>query len=94
MRAAVMENKSIKKDEAKNLSFTHFVGVIGGLAGGFVLIFFGAILSAVSLFTRVKFHGWEVILFVAGFVFLVIGSHFLDLTDREKKERRKQKLNL
>jgi cytochrome c biogenesis protein CcdA len=89
-----MENKKVKTNEAKNFSFVNFVGAMGGLVSGFVLILSGFILSAVSLFTRTNFNGWEVILIVTGFIFLAMGAHFLDLIDRKNKVKRKQKLNL
>ncbi len=94
MRAAVSESKNVKTSEAENLSLMNFVGAIGGLTGGFVLMLFGALLSAISLFTQINFHGWGVILILAAFVFLAIGSHFLDLIDGVKRLKRKQKLNL
>lgn len=94
MRAAVMENKSIKTDEAEKKSFVNLFGAVGGIVGGFILALSGLILSVISFFTRIKFNSWEVILIATAFVFFAIGAHFLDLMDRENKAKRKQKLNL
>ncbi len=94
MRAAVMESKNIKTDKAKSFSFVHFVAAIGGIVAGLILMAAGLILSAISFFTQINFDVWEMFLIVSAFVFLTIGAHFLDLIDREKKARKKQKLNL
>ncbi len=94
MSEAVMENKNIKTVEAGKKSSVNFVGAISGLAGGFILILSGFVLSIISFFTPMNFGGWQVILFITAFIFLAIGAHFLDLIDREDKAERKRKLNL
>ena len=81
MYQAVMENKIVKSKEAK-ISF--IVGAVGGIGGGLFLMVTGLILSAISYFDQRSFRGLDVALLVAAFMFLAIGSHFLDLTEEEK----------
>ncbi len=86
-----MENNISKSTVAKK---PFFIGAIGGIVSGFILMLTGLILSAISFFNRMNFQGWDVILIVAAFVFFAAGAHFLDSIDREKKSKKKQRFNL
>jgi len=85
MYQAVMENKIVKSKKAKN---SFIIGAALGIVGGFFLMVTGLILSAISYFYQISFRGLDMVLIVAAFIFLAIGSHFLDLMDEEKKAKR------
>ena len=83
MVQAIMENQSAKLNKKK--VSTKFVAAIGGLTGGLFLMLMGLTLSAISYFKQTSFHGLDVIMLVAAFVFLSIGAHFLDKLYATKK---------
>ncbi len=85
MLEAVVENENNKANDKNSGGFVNFVGAIGGITSGLILLLTGLFLSAISFFTRINFYGWEVILLVAAFVLLAIGSHYLDKMDAVKK---------
>jgi uncharacterized membrane protein len=85
MLQEVLGNRISPSNNPKNYSTVKFVGTIGGILGGLFLMLTGVILSIVSYFDRASFHGLEVILIFAAFIFLAIGSHCLDLIESEKK---------
>lgn len=85
MPETVVENENNKTGKKKSNDFAYFVGAVGGVTCGLILLLTGLFLSAISFFNRIYFHGWEVISLVAAFVSLAIGSHFLDKIDAAKR---------
>lgn len=85
MCQTVVENKIVESKKAGN---SFILGAAAGIAGGLFLMVTGLILWIISYFERINFRGLDTALIVAGFIFLVIGSHFLDLIDEEKKTKR------
>jgi len=85
MYQAVMENKVIKSKKARN---SFLLGAAAGIAGGLFLMVTGLVLWIISSFERLSFRWLDTALIVAGFIFMAIGSHFLDLMDQEKKTKR------
>jgi cytochrome c biogenesis protein CcdA len=94
MRTVVTESRAIKTDKAEKKSLVNLLGAVGGFVGGLILAFSGLILSLITFFSRIKFNRLELILIVAAFVFFATGAHFMDLIEKEKKAKMKQKLNL
>lgn len=94
MREGVFENKDTKQDAKKNRSFLWNLCTAAGFIGGAILLFAGLLLSAVSYFDQISFHGLEVVMIGASFVFLMLGAHFLDLAEKEENRKKKEKLNL
>ncbi len=88
MLEAVVENEKNKANDKNSGGFVNFIGAIGGITSGLILMLTGLFLSGISFFNRINFHGWDVILLVAAFVFLAIGSHYLDKIDAVKKVKR------
>ncbi|MGI8495488.1 MAG: hypothetical protein ACR2L1_09290 [Pyrinomonadaceae bacterium] len=85
---AVFIKDNFKTDNGKtyksNRNTINFIGAIGGITGGLILMLTGIILSAIAYFDRMSFHGGEVILIVSAFVFLAIGAHFLDSMENRR----------
>ncbi|MCY7348777.1 MAG: hypothetical protein LH614_21520 [Pyrinomonadaceae bacterium] len=73
--------------KSKNTKISYLIGAVGGIIGGFFLMLTGLILSAVSFIDKMSFLGFEVFLLAAAFVLVTIGSHFLDLIEKEKKAK-------
>jgi hypothetical protein len=94
MREAFFENKDTKLDKKKDYSVAFKMGAVGGFISGLSLLFTGLLLSAVSYFGQISFHGLEVVMLGASFVFLMLGAHFLDLDEKEEQRKKKEKLNL
>ncbi|MGI9036977.1 MAG: hypothetical protein ACR2GD_13200 [Pyrinomonadaceae bacterium] len=68
-----------------------FIGAVGGIAGGLVMLLAGIILSAIAYFERINFHGGEVILIVAALAFLAIGAHFSDSIEKKEKAQKAER---
>lgn len=83
-----MENENDKANEKNSAGFVNFVGAIGGITSGLILLLTGLFLSAISFFNRINFHGWEVISLIAAFVLLAIGAHYLDKIDAAKRAKK------
>lgn len=80
-----MENKIVKSKEAGN---SFIISAAVGIVGGLFLMVTGLILSAISYFYQINFRGLDAALIAAAFIFLAIGSHFLDLMEEKKKSKR------
>ena len=80
-----MENKIIISKKAGKI---FIVGATVGIGGGLFLMAAGLIFGAISYFDRITFRGPDVASIVAGFIFLAVGMHFLDLMEEEKKTKR------
>ena len=94
MREAFFENKDMKQEHIKDRSFLWNLCTAAGFIGGVILLFVGLLLSAVSYFDQISFHGLDVVMIGVSFVSLMLGAHFLDLAEKEAKRKKKEKLNL
>lgn len=94
MLEAVFENKDTKEDTKKDRSFLWNLCTAAGFGGGAILLIAGLVLSAVSYVDQISFHGLNVVMLGASFVFLMLGAHFLDLAEKEERRKKKEKLNL
>jgi cytochrome c biogenesis protein CcdA len=90
----ITESRAFQSGNTEKKSLVNLLGAIGGFVGGFILAVSELILSVITFFSRIKFNRLEVILIVAAFVFFAAGAHFMDLIEKEKKAKIKQKLNL
>jgi hypothetical protein len=94
MSEAVFENKDTTLESKKDHSFLWNVCTAAGFGGGVILLFAGLLLSAVSYFDQISFHGLDVVTLGVSFVFFMLGAHFLDLAEKESKRKKKEKLDL
>ncbi len=88
----------MKKTEAvtenRFAAFARYAMAAGGLTLGMMLMLSALLVWATSAIESRNHDRLELFLITAGFVFLGIGSHGLDLLHHSKREEQKRKLNL
>lgn len=88
MQTAMAEQRTKYNNDTGEVFSNKLALAIIVIASGFLLMLTGIVLSAISFVSHGRFHGWNVITLVASFIFLALGSHFLDRADAEKKKAR------
>ncbi len=88
MIQTAMASRRAKHNETREFFSNKLALAMIVIAGGFLLLLTGIILSAISFVLNGRFHGWDVTTLIASFVLLAFGSHFLDKSDAAKKNAR------
>ncbi len=77
-----------KSDIEKPFVFNKSIAAGSAIAAGSLSILTGLMICLISCFDTTNFHGLETILPVSGIGLLILGVHFLDLIEREKRHKR------
>ena len=90
-QTAIKEHIDSVKDSKRQIyRFFISTGTFVGLIGGILLMLTGLILSTEVFITKINFHRIEVAVLVFAFVLLGIGAHCLDLTDTDRRIKRRK----
>jgi divalent metal cation (Fe/Co/Zn/Cd) transporter len=86
----IMTNKTLsmaanKANDAVVYGFLKLLSAIGCMTGGLLLMIAGLLISLEAYLSKSNFNGVETACLVTAFVLLGIGSHFMDLVDKDRK---------
>ena len=95
MYQAILKKMEVEATSAnKFAAFMKLTMTVGGLTIGMMLMLSALLVWATSAIENQNHDRLELILIIAGFIFLGIGSHGLDLLHSAKREAAKRRLNL